>query len=72
MSVFDELTSTEKIRSHEEHLMRYILIIAITGHYNDGNPKKYSTWQYIETDINGVLYLSLNYDHIVLMINKYI
>ena len=67
MSVFDELTSTEKIRSHEEHLMRYIVIIAMTG-----NPKKYSTWQYIETDINEVLYLSLNYDHIILMINKYI
>jgi len=34
--------------------------------------KKYSTSQYIDKDINEVLYKSLNYDHMVLMINKYI
>ena len=67
MPVFDELTSTEKIRSHEEPLMRIILIIAIAG-----NPKKYSKSRYIDKDINEVLYKPLNYDHIVLMINKYI
>jgi hypothetical protein len=34
--------------------------------------KKYSISQYIEKDINEVLYKPLNYDHMVLMINKYI
>ena len=34
--------------------------------------KKYSTSQYIVKDINEVLYKPLNYDHMVLMINKYI
>jgi len=34
--------------------------------------KKYSKSQYIDKDINEVLYKSLNYDHMVLMINKYI
>ena len=34
--------------------------------------KKYLTSQYIDKDINEVLYKSLNYDHMVLMINKYI
>ena len=47
--------------------MRTIPIIAITG-----NAKKNSTSQYIDKDINEVLYKSLNYDHMVLMINKYI
>ena len=47
--------------------MRIILIIAMTG-----DPKKYSKWQYIDKDINEVLCKPLNYDYIVLIINKYI
>jgi CheY-like chemotaxis protein len=67
MPVMDGLVCTQKIKNHEEPSIRTIPIIAITG-----NTKNYSTSQYIDKGINEVLYKPLNYDHMVLMINKYI
>ncbi len=67
MPVIDELTVPRKLE-----IMKSLRCVPFLSLPSRDNAKKYSTSQYIDKDINEVLYKPLNYDHMVLMINKYI